>query len=330
VPSHEFKEISFFSCTFFCPALPFSFTSHLSSIYFGDFAMSTVAGRRAFTLIELLVVIAIIAILIGLLVPAVQKVRAAAARTQCSNNLKQFGLAAHNYHDSYKRFPSSDPNGPTSTDPKTGKAWPNYSYNPTHFMAIASFFEEDNLVKLYGTSGTPPPAVKGAIVSILSCPSNVHPPTYTFGGIDYAVTSYGGNAGTGTSALTSTNGMFFGQSKIRMGDVTDGTSNTMLYGERFHKDQGGYLIDEWGWWTYCYDRRDVLLTTAGPLNCDTKTPGITSTLRLAAFGSGHTGGANFAFADGSVRFISNDIDTFNYQAMSTRAGGEVISTSNGF
>jgi prepilin-type N-terminal cleavage/methylation domain-containing protein/prepilin-type processing-associated H-X9-DG protein len=286
--------------------------------------------RTGFTLIELLVVIAIIAILIALLVPAVQKVRSAAARAQCQNNLKQLALAGQNYHDSYKRFPSSDPNGPTANDPKTGKPWPNYSYNPTHFMGIASYFEEDNLVKLYASAASPPPAVKGAVVSILSCPANVHPPTYKFGGIDYAVTSYGGNAGTGTSALTSTNGMFYGQSKIRMNDATDGTSNTMFYGERFHKDQGGYLIDEWGWWTYCYDRRDVLLTTAGPLNCDTKTPGITSGLRLAAFGSGHIGGANFAFVDGSVRFVTNGIDTYNYQAMSTRAGGEPVNTSAGY
>jgi prepilin-type N-terminal cleavage/methylation domain-containing protein/prepilin-type processing-associated H-X9-DG protein len=279
--------------------------------------------RTGFTLIELLVVIAIIAILIALLVPAVQKVRSAAARAQCQNNLKQLALAGQNYHDSYKKFPSSDPKPPTG-------GFPNYSYNPTHFMAIAGYFEQDNLVKLYGSSASPPPAVKGAVVSILSCPANVHPPTYKFGGIDYAVTSYGGNAGTGTSALTSTNGMFYGQSKIRMNDVTDGTSNTMFYGERFHKDQGGYLIDEWGWWTYCYDRRDVLLTTAGPLNYDTKDPPKSSTLRLAAFGSGHIGGANFAFVDGSVRFLTNGIDTYNYQAMSTRAGGEVVNASAGY
>src|SRR5438874_2557772 len=195
--------------------------------------------RNAFTLIELLVVIAIIAILIGLLVPAVQKVRAAGARAQCQNNLKQFALAGQNYHDSYKRFPPCDPKTPVNT-------WPAYSYNPNHFMAIASYFEQDNLVKQYGASATPSNAVKGAIVAILSCPANVHPATYNFGGVAYAVTSYGGNGGTGTSALTSTNGMFFGQSKVRMTDVTDGTSNTMFYGERFYKDQGGNAIDQWG------------------------------------------------------------------------------------
>jgi prepilin-type N-terminal cleavage/methylation domain-containing protein/prepilin-type processing-associated H-X9-DG protein len=276
--------------------------------------------RRAFTLIELLVVIAIIAILIGLLVPAVQKVREAAARSQCQNNLKQLALAAHAYHDANKKFPPSDPKPPTS-------GFPNYSYNPTHFMAIAAYFEQDNLVKLYGASASPPPAVKGAVISLMVCPSDLLQLVYSFGGVDYATTSYGGNAGTGTSALTSTNGMYFGQSKVRVTDVTDGSSNTMFYGERFHKDLGGYLIDEWGWWTYCYDRRDVLMTTAGPLNCDTKTSGITSTLRLAAFGSGHTGGANFAFADGSVRFLSNGIDTYSYQALSTRNGGEVVSNS---
>src|SRR5207244_3257602 len=130
--------------------------------------------RNAFTLIELLVVIAIIAILIGLLVPAVQKVRAAAARAQCQNNLKQVALAAHNYHDSYKRFPPSDPKTPVAT-------WPSFSCNPNHFVAIAAYFEQDNLVKQYGATATPSNAVKGTVVAILSCPSNVHPPTFSFG-----------------------------------------------------------------------------------------------------------------------------------------------------
>jgi prepilin-type N-terminal cleavage/methylation domain-containing protein/prepilin-type processing-associated H-X9-DG protein len=278
------------------------------------------AWRRGFTLIELLVVIAIIAILIGLLLPAVQKVREAAARAQCSNHLKQLALATQNYHDTHKRFPSSDPQKPDGTPPT-------YSFNPTHFMSVASFVEQDNLYKQY--LDKPTAEVKGAVVAIFLCPSDLTPATYKFGNppVDYAVTSYGGNAGTGSSALSSLNGIFFGQSKIRMRDVIDGTSNTLFYGERFHKDRGGYNIEEWGWWTYAYDRRDVLMTTFAPLNYDTTMPPKSSGWRLSAFGSGHAGGANFAFVDGSVHFLADAIDTTTYQALSTRAGGEVISNS---
>jgi prepilin-type N-terminal cleavage/methylation domain-containing protein/prepilin-type processing-associated H-X9-DG protein len=277
--------------------------------------------RGAFTLIELLVVIAIIAILIGLLLPAVQKIREAAARMKCSNNLKQLALAAHAYHDANNAFPSADPQAPNIVSFT-------FTYNPDLFVTLMPYFEQDNLYRAYFATARPSADVKKALVPIVLCPSDPTQPTYVSFGTEYAISSYGGNAGTGATALFgSTDGMFFGQSKVWMTEVGDGTSNTLLFGERFHRDRGGYAIEQWGRWIYPSDRRDVLMTTGAPLNFDTATsPGSTAP-RIAAFGSGHSGGANFAFVDGSVHFLPNSIAPATYQALSTRNGGEVIDSS---
>jgi prepilin-type N-terminal cleavage/methylation domain-containing protein/prepilin-type processing-associated H-X9-DG protein len=278
--------------------------------------------RGGFTLIELLVVIAIIAILIGLLLPAVQKVREAAARMKCSNNLRQFALASHTYHDANNGFPSSDPQLPQI-------ASFTFTYNPNLFVRLMPYYEQDNLYAAYSATARPSNDVKKALVPIAICPSDATQPVYTYFGIDYAISSYGGNAGNGPDALThSINGMFFGQSKVRITEVGDGTSNTLLFGERFHKDRGGYAIEQWGRWIYSSDRRDVLMTTGAPMNYDTKDPPGSTAQRVAAFGSGHSGGANFAFVDGSVHFLSSAIDLTTYQSLSTRNGGEVINSSS--
>jgi prepilin-type N-terminal cleavage/methylation domain-containing protein/prepilin-type processing-associated H-X9-DG protein len=283
------------------------------------------AGRlpkhRGFTLIELLVVIAIIAVLIGLLLPAIQKVREAANRIKCSNNLKQLALAAHSYHDSYGRLPSSDPQAPSI-------ASFTFTYNPSLFVVLMPHFEQDNLYAAYNATTRPSNDVKAAVVPLMLCPSDVSQPTFTYLGTVYGMSSYGGNAGNGPDALTqSNNGIFFGQSKVRITDVSDGSSNTLLFGERYHNDLGGYNIQQWGRWIYPSDRRDVLMTAGAPLNYDTRQPPGSTSQRLAAFGSNHSGGANFAFADGSIHFIANAIDTTTYQSLSTRAGGEVINST---
>jgi prepilin-type processing-associated H-X9-DG protein len=158
----------------------------------------------------------------------------------------------------------------------------------------------------------------------------------------YGMSSYGGNAGRRSvvAARMTRDGVFFIDSSLRIADVTDGTSSTFLFGERFHRDpeydrqQPAVWPDAsplagLGKWAYVADGRanaNVTLSTPVPINYRVPPGGGFSTLedRLCAFGSGHPGGANFAFADGSVRFLSESTPLPTLQALSTRAGGEVV------
>jgi prepilin-type N-terminal cleavage/methylation domain-containing protein/prepilin-type processing-associated H-X9-DG protein len=189
--------------------------------------------RRAFTLIELLVVIAIIATLIALLLPAVQKVREAAARTQCQNNLKQIGLALHNYHDANQALPGI---GQTTAT--------NYSV----IYHTLPFVEQDNLRRLFipdqplfffsGTSTLNPaqqPAAR-TVVPLFLCPSDAQPLTYTnynsaiLAGLNY-MSNGGSGEGVGYDTRFPTNGVFWAGSRVALTAITDGTSNTMLMAE---------------------------------------------------------------------------------------------------
>ena len=319
--------------------------------------LSFPSRRTGFTLIELLVVIAIIAILIGLLVPAVQKVREAAARAQCSNNLKQVALAAHTHHDNLKRFPSGI-NVPIST--ASGAVFPtNALYTsgkigqppvPGQFIswpeALMPYYEQDNLRKNLDLTQREyancngPNSVGAQVIQILICPSDPMPnpvSTYTTGGVTYyfGMNSYGANGGTRSWYVGSmtTDGMFWINSRVRMTDITDGTSNTLLFGERWHYDPAwNNIATLGGWaWTNYSSGQDYLLSTPLPVNY-TLPAGVTPTQaqtddRTCAFGSGHTGGANFAFGDGSVRFLTltSNSDLPMLQALATRAGGEPVS-----
>jgi prepilin-type N-terminal cleavage/methylation domain-containing protein/prepilin-type processing-associated H-X9-DG protein len=277
-------------------------------------AMHSRSNRRssAFTLIELLVVIAIIAILIGLLLPAVQKVREAAARMSCSNNLKQIGLALHNYHDSNQYLPS---------------------VNTPWIVAIKPYAEQQNT-----TSGT--------VMKIFQCPT--HPKASQVYGSSQSITFY---VALDTRAQTYTNntiisgtyisgsGGYRGRSIV---SITDGTSNTVVVGER------GPTPDlYWGWANgYTGDstspvyRTSVFYsnTTSNGTTCPT--PAV---FRAPATGadncafqapySFHTGGANFLFGDGSIRFVRfsvsgalpSDSTTTILEAMVTADKGETIS-----
>jgi prepilin-type N-terminal cleavage/methylation domain-containing protein/prepilin-type processing-associated H-X9-DG protein len=298
-------------------------------------------SRSGFTLVELLVVIAMIAVLIGLLLTAVQKVRAASDRTLCQNNLRQLALAANNHHVAKGQFPTGNRFGTGNR----GRTWEAelLPYVDQEGLQLKLNIDLENSVAGNG-------AATARVVQLMVCPSdlpvNSAQPCSNCGML-FAVGSYGGNAGdvlfNGYDNDTrGWNGVFCTDSRTRLADVTDGASNTLLFGERSHRDNefdapAAYYASHYSplrglgkWANYCYPMHH-LLTTALAMNY--QTPHWPSTTkddvwgRISAFGSGHPGGANFAFADGSVRFLSEQIPLPTLRALSTRAGAEVVDAS---
>jgi prepilin-type N-terminal cleavage/methylation domain-containing protein/prepilin-type processing-associated H-X9-DG protein len=344
--------------------------------------------RTAFTLIELLVVIAIIAILIGLLLPAVQKVREAAARAKCANNLKQLGLACHNYENVRGAFPLGQELFAGSTTTRS-----------TFFIELLPYVEQKALADQWNftnpgsnVSTTAANSRAATMIPTFICPSDVFtenpfnlPATGAtfspsqsasgnpFAGF-YSGTSYAGNYGTGsyyTSFSTfpiHPNGMLFmtgpgaelhmpggslfvtcdnhqNLAPVRFAAITDGTSNTLLIGEKNHLDPAFdtwtgqnsglkmYQVSVWAWGGGRKGAAMLFGSSAVPINTTIRTlqPGNPNSpniqnqdRRFNAWGSNHPGGANFVLADGSVRFLRDSIPVTTLSLLAQRDDGQPL------
>ncbi len=295
--------------------------------------------RRAFTLIELLVVISIIAVLIALLLPAVQAAREAARRAQCVNNLKQLGLALHNYHSAQRVFPPGYISNFDTSGNDTGPGWgwaamflPQIEQKP--------LFDAINIIRpIEDLSNT---TVRTTRMTVLLCPSDSPPPTW------WAVTrsptgvaqqnvcqvaeaNYVAVFGTSDPGVDG-DGIFFRDSNIRIAAITDGTAQTIAIGER------AYALGVASW------VGSVTGTALFPLSNDgIGYPRVESAAGMILghaggnlgpgdprdevnqFYSRHPGGVNFVFADGHVAFLKSTMNFLTFRALATRSGGEVIS-----
>ncbi len=317
--------------------------------------------RTAFTLIELLVVIAIIAILVALLLPAVQQAREAARRSSCKNNLKQIGLAMHNYHDVYNMFPA----GYLRLNSRNSS--PSYGWG----MSLLPYLEQPALydglqggirsLRVVASGSNADAALLQTPLSALRCPSDVTPAlnnlrfwgsggwspsmnpqigisTANFTGVatsNYvAVIGPGGfgsvlgdetPAGSGNYEYRDLRGMFWGNSFRRMRDVTDGTSLTLLIGERdggrFENNTRQSLAGVWvgiGNGVTLEQAYQVFINGQNGINS------LIAHTESRGASSFHAGGAQFVFADGSVHFLSENISMVTYRRLCQRDDGLVV------
>ncbi len=294
--------------------------------------------RKAFTLIELLVVIAIIAILIALLLPAVQQAREAARRTQCRNNLKQFGIAVHNYHDIYKQFPNANANSSLS--------------GGSLFVSILPLIDQANGYDLwdFSLSNSDPVnvAVSGQRIPVFICPTAAEPRAVPGCDSDAgrAPGNYAVNIGTkdfnqywsyfGEPAPSLDGAIVYTDSadgKTSMRDFLDGTSNTLLIGETAYnlpdyKFSSGSCMDEprysFTYWANPYPGSTACTTEYAFNPKDELDDGDFDANWVRSFRSDHTGGVFFVLADGSVHFVNDSIDATVLDGLASRNGREVV------
>jgi prepilin-type N-terminal cleavage/methylation domain-containing protein/prepilin-type processing-associated H-X9-DG protein len=265
--------------------------------------------RQGFTLVELLVVIAIIAVLIGLLLPAIQKVRSAAARMSCQNNLKQIGLGFHHHHDSVGAYPQGGFNLDDDTYAQPGRRqdW-SWAYH------LLPYVEQDNVYRNASSS-----AIDQTVIRIYYCPARRSPQLYNGSAkLDYA--GCAGNDAYGRNGIVARGSAPF----VRIADVIDGTSNTVLAGEkqmnlsmfgRSCDDNEPYSRAGWNgdWEVYRWGA-----TSSVPAR-DYSSPGEEAPAHR--FGSSHPSGFNAVFADGSVRHVRFGVDATSWERACVRNDG---------
>lgn len=294
--------------------------------------------HSAFTLIELLVVIAIIGVLIALLLPAVQKARESANRVKCQNNFHQIGIALHSYHGNHNSFPSGYlwkprmPDVPTQTDP--GWSWA---------ALLLPYLEQDNLQRQinFRSSVSDPTneAIRTAVLSIFICPTDQQTGLFqiqTTTGLSFSAATnsyaacFGGLVEIGDRPGCG-NGVFYRNSRVRIADITDGSSNTFAVGERA-------ALFAQAPWAGAVSTGTVRITPGAPVSSTAVEDAPVQILAHCGshalndnqsdpddFFTPHVGTAFFLFADGSVRPVSVKTDVDIIRALATRNGGEVIS-----
>ncbi len=283
--------------------------------------------RPAVSLIEVLVAVAVVAVLVGLVLAAVQKVRHAAARADCGNRLRQLATATHGHHTRAGRLP---PGLRYHPDPLAFASWVTRCLPDLGEPSSAAETTED-FARSWAFDAFPPHRNLGRVLPAALCPLQTRTTAVTDSGATAAFTSYLGVSGTGKRP---TSGVLFPDSGVRLADVTDGTSNTLLIGERPPGPNPNL-----GWWYAGVGQSgdgsaDFLLGAAefsrsprttdcpfGPYRYGPTT--VDDPCSVLHFWSLHSGGANFAFCDGSVRFLRYSAAAI-LPALATRAGGEVV------